>query len=351
MPDFPKTRIKFRKGTAAEFSSANPVLASGEPGFAVDTNTLKIGNGATAWNSLSGISGGGGGGISNVVEDTTPQLGGDLDADNYNISNVPVLTATSGNFDVLSFDTNITNPLLAGQMRWDNTEGSLNFGLSANTSIYIGEQRFYRIRNTTGGTLYRGQVVYAIGVHPNGLITPNLYVADTSVPEARFIGAVLEDVDNNQNGYVIDFGRLEGLDLDGSATNYSVGDETWSQGDLLYAHPTVAGKLTNIEPKHSIIVGIILSVGTGSGGGSLLVRPVNFGDLQNNHDISLTSVTHNDILVYNSGTQYWENNDKAVFSDTTGITGASGVSNIVYISSGDYAALGSYDPTTIYFVR
>ena len=38
---------------------------------------------------------GGGGGISNIVEDTTPQLGGNLDAQSNNISSVGSLTATS----------------------------------------------------------------------------------------------------------------------------------------------------------------------------------------------------------------------------------------------------------------
>lgn len=39
-----------------------------------------------------------------------------------------------------------------------------------------------------------------------------------------------------------------------------------------------------------------------------------------------------------------------VKSDTTGITGASGVNNIVLISSGNYAAIPTPDPYTIYFV-
>jgi hypothetical protein len=45
-------RLQFRRGTATEWTSANPVLASGE--FALETNTqrFKIGNGTTAWNSL-----------------------------------------------------------------------------------------------------------------------------------------------------------------------------------------------------------------------------------------------------------------------------------------------------------
>ena len=84
MSEFPKTRIRFRRGTAAQWSSADPVLASGEPGFIVDSNTLKIGDGTTAFASLSSISGGGGGG-GDVVDDTTPQLGGNLDVNSRNI--------------------------------------------------------------------------------------------------------------------------------------------------------------------------------------------------------------------------------------------------------------------------
>lgn len=56
MPD-PYTRIQFRKGTAAEFNSSNPVLASGEPAYALDTNTLKVGDGSSTWMALSAISG------------------------------------------------------------------------------------------------------------------------------------------------------------------------------------------------------------------------------------------------------------------------------------------------------
>lgn len=47
------TTIKIRKGTESEWSSSNPVLASGEPGFVTDANRFKIGDGNTSWNSLS----------------------------------------------------------------------------------------------------------------------------------------------------------------------------------------------------------------------------------------------------------------------------------------------------------
>ena len=88
MSEYSQTRIQVRRGTAAQFAAANPVLGAGEPAFETDTNTLKLGDGTTAYASLSAITGGGGGGggISNLVEDTTPQLGGNLDAQSNEIT-------------------------------------------------------------------------------------------------------------------------------------------------------------------------------------------------------------------------------------------------------------------------
>jgi hypothetical protein len=46
-------QIQFRRGTASEWTSANPILAVGEMGLETDTNYFKIGNGTTAWTSLA----------------------------------------------------------------------------------------------------------------------------------------------------------------------------------------------------------------------------------------------------------------------------------------------------------
>ena len=51
------TQIQFRRGTAAQWSSTNPTLAAGELGYETDTGNFKIGNGSTAWNSLSVLNG------------------------------------------------------------------------------------------------------------------------------------------------------------------------------------------------------------------------------------------------------------------------------------------------------
>ena len=47
------SKIQIRRGTAAQWTSANPVLIVGELGFETDTNLLKAGDGTTAWTSLA----------------------------------------------------------------------------------------------------------------------------------------------------------------------------------------------------------------------------------------------------------------------------------------------------------
>lgn len=46
-------QIQLRRDTSSNWSSANPTLAQGELGLETDTGLFKIGNGSTAWNSLS----------------------------------------------------------------------------------------------------------------------------------------------------------------------------------------------------------------------------------------------------------------------------------------------------------
>lgn len=47
------TRIKLRRDTAANWDTANPVLALGEPGYDTTNNKIKVGDGTTAWQDLS----------------------------------------------------------------------------------------------------------------------------------------------------------------------------------------------------------------------------------------------------------------------------------------------------------
>lgn len=47
--------IHAKRATAAEWTAANPVLATSEIGFERDTGKMKVGDGTTAWTTLDYI--------------------------------------------------------------------------------------------------------------------------------------------------------------------------------------------------------------------------------------------------------------------------------------------------------
>ena len=49
--------IRFRRGTAAQWASVNPLLTEGESGWETDTGKFKVGDGIRAWNNLPYASG------------------------------------------------------------------------------------------------------------------------------------------------------------------------------------------------------------------------------------------------------------------------------------------------------
>lgn len=51
--------IQLRRGTAAQWAVADPVLAEGEPAFTTDTGELRIGDGSSNWSALTPLGGAG----------------------------------------------------------------------------------------------------------------------------------------------------------------------------------------------------------------------------------------------------------------------------------------------------
>lgn len=96
--------IKLRRDPASRWTSVNPVLASGEPGFELDTGKLKIGDGTSLWSGLSYLGGSGGSGI--TLEQVQDDMGTFLVAGtgtilNYNDASNS-LTISSSGVNVLS---------------------------------------------------------------------------------------------------------------------------------------------------------------------------------------------------------------------------------------------------------
>jgi len=167
----------------------------------------------------------------------------------------------------------------------------------------------YLVRNNTGSTILKGTLVYASGAEPSGRIDVEPFAAVGGInSELTVMGMATANISNGVNGEVISFGTLTGLDTRGNvASSIAVGDETWAAGDILFAHPTVAGKLTKVRPQHDLAVAFITVRHASTGQIAVRIFPGN-NHLEWMHDVSISgSVQNNDLLSYDFSNGVWVN--------------------------------------------
>jgi hypothetical protein len=159
----------------------------------------------------------------------------------------------------------------------------------------------YLVRNNTGSTILKGTLVSAVGAEPSGRIDVSPFTAVGGLDtELRVMGIVMDNLSTGINGTVMSLGTLTGLDTRGtSASGLAVGDE-------LFAHPTVAGKLTKVRPQHDLPVAFITIRHASSGQIAIRIVPGNH-HLEWLHDVQITDPQNGDVLKFNSSLGLWTN--------------------------------------------
>lgn len=183
-------------------------------------------------------------------------------------------TENVGPIRTVKFNTEgYQTPLVPGQLGWNANEDCLDIRQADDTTLQVGLEHYFQIYNNTGTTLLNGEVVMFSGVDSavpaNPVVEVSRYMADPSATPLYLVGVMTNDVADQENGRATVFGKIRNLNTTGS----SVG-ETWAKGDLLWAHPTQAGKMTKVRPTAPNVatsVAAVLQVGTTDG--VILVRP------------------------------------------------------------------------------
>jgi len=166
------------------------------------------------------------------------------------------------------------------------------------------------VRNQTGSTIPAGSIVYISGATGNRpLIT--LAQANNDANSAQTMGFTKTAIANNGFGYVIVRGELENIDT-----------SALTEGVQLYLSPTVAGTWTTTKPsapQHMVYVGIVVRAHPTQG--IILVAVQNGYELNELHDVAITSPTNGQVLKYNSSTNLWVNGTDSAGVAWGGITG------------------------------
>jgi hypothetical protein len=204
--------------------SSDPVSATdGDIYYNTDTDVVRVyANGA--WANIASA----GSGIANVVEDLTPQLGGDLDAQGNNITDV----------EYLGLDTTpAAEPTAAGSFWWNSEFETANLQLDTNVTLQVGQEHVIRVKNNSGSVAIPNFTFVMFAGATGDTVTVAPAVTDGTYPDAYMVGITTEEIPADGFGFVTQIGFVNGVD-----TN------SYTLGQLLYPDPAVAGGFTTTKP-------------------------------------------------------------------------------------------------------
>jgi hypothetical protein len=259
----------------------------------------------------------------------------------------------------VKLDTSPTGTAAVGTIRWNDTTGTSETTLKGDSVIIKnGVDLVIRVVNkvTPNTTLTKAAYqVVKIGGAQGQRLAVGLAQANNDNNSADTIGIVIESIATNQEGFIMTVGSLESINTTGSLQG-----ETWSDGDVLYLSPTIAGRITNIKPvapQHLVVVGYVEYAHANNG--KIYVKIMNGWELGELHDVDTTGATNGQVLKYN-GSIWVPGSDTAGISSiatsapitggtittsgTIGITQATG-STDGYLSATDWTTFNSKQAT------
>lgn len=237
----------------------------------------------------------------------TPTLDEVLTEGNVSTNTLNVGGITS---DYFQLDTAATPTLAPGMFAWNDAYGTADLRLKGNNvTLQLGQETLARVVNKTGSDLLESEYnVVRVRIASEGgaqgqRLAVVLAQGNNDPDSVTTLGIVTETIPNNQEGFITVFGNVNGINTTGSLQG-----ETWVDGDVLYLSPTTPGALTNVKPiapNHTVTMGYVVYAHNNQG--KIFVKVDNGYELDELHNVLITSPANNDLLQYNSAQQVWKN--------------------------------------------
>lgn len=200
------------------------------------------------------------------------------------------------------------------RMAWNPDTGTVQIGMvGGNVQAELGQQLYAYVHNAESFQINKGQPVYLYQA-TGDKASVKLAFNTSDATSAKTLGLAAENIAQGANGLVICQGVLD-----------KINTGSYNEGDTLYLGAT-AGTLTATKPyapNHLVYVGVVERANNGNG--QIYVRIQNGYELEEIHDVQITSPANGHLLIYNASTGLWKN---ATLTAGTGISISNGAGTI-----------------------
>jgi hypothetical protein len=178
---------------------------------------------------------------------------------------------------------------------------------------------FALVRNSTGQTIPKGAAVYISGA-TGQTSNVSLALATSDATSAQTLGVASAAIPNNSTGYILTFGYLS-----------NVNTSAYTDGQQLYLSPTVAGGLTAVKPlapNHLVYVAVVEYANPNNG--KLFVKVQNGYELDEIHDVAISSLAEGHTLRYDASTSLWRNVPASSGGTVTSVNVSGGTTGLTF---------------------
>jgi len=156
------------------------------------------------------------------------------------------------------------------------------------------------VKNSTGSTITKGSAVYISGANGDNALA-SLADADAESTSSKTLGLAISNITDGSLGAIITNGLLKGVDT----STATAGDSVWlssTAGGVVFAAPPA-------KPAHNVYIGVVVRVHAVNG--AILVKVQNGYEVNELHDVNITSVADNEVLAYDDASSMWINQTAA----------------------------------------
>lgn len=233
----------------------------------------------------------------------------------------------------IQFNVNSVPSIQVGRIGWNDADKTLELGMTPTVNQNVGQELFILCKSSDQTERTKGKAVYVTGSDGNNKLV-SYASASSELTSSKTIAVMAETISGGSKGFAATFGLVRNINTNGL-----------TEGAAVWLSPTVPGGLTSTRPAapdNAVFIGYCIRANQNNG--IIYVNIQNGYELEELHNVRLTTPTDGQSLVYDSATGLWVNET---------VLGQPTVLSVGTVTSGTVAAVtvtGTAPSQTLNFV-